>query len=189
MATLCDAFAAWGNRDDLRWRALRYTVTFRTRLRSKLRSAGTSFELRRLIGLRHSLYGYVIVLHIRGECFASDRCLPGPQDGCRSFGRDGHRSGSQDVHAQIQLPGIVVTTPSPVVRSSPKAVRAPAAAPTETPAHSPPAGHHRRGRLRAYHGGPLEARSPARPGPTWPTPSSTGRGSLARTSRPAPTGP
>jgi iron complex outermembrane receptor protein len=46
---------------------------------------------------------------------------------------------SQDVHAQIQLPGIVVSTPSPVVRSSPKAVRAPAAAPTETPA-MPPAG-------------------------------------------------
>lgn len=33
-----------------------------------------------------------------------------------------------EVQAQIQLPGIVVSTPSPVVRSAPRAVRAPAAA-------------------------------------------------------------
>jgi iron complex outermembrane receptor protein len=44
----------------------------------------------------------------------------------------------RDARAQTQLPGIVVTTPSPVVRAFPKAVRAPAAAPAASQATSPP---------------------------------------------------
>jgi iron complex outermembrane receptor protein len=43
-----------------------------------------------------------------------------------------------EARAQTQLPGIVVTTPSPVVRSFPKAARAPAAAPAEAQAAPPP---------------------------------------------------
>lgn len=44
-----------------------------------------------------------------------------------------------EVQAQIQLPEIVVSTPSPVARPSPKGARTPAAKPAETPV-APPAG-------------------------------------------------
>ena len=45
---------------------------------------------------------------------------------------------ARDAHAQTQLPGIVVTTPSPVVRASPRAAKAPPAASTPAQATPPP---------------------------------------------------
>ena len=44
----------------------------------------------------------------------------------------------RDARAQTQLPGIVVTTPSPVARPSPKAAQPPAAVPAATQAPPPP---------------------------------------------------